>query len=284
MDRSGRARLSRSDVIRAVMALLLSSVGLALAAWILPGLGFDGVWPVVLVALVMAVVGLVIRPVLVAIATPLGMVGALVLALVGQAIVAYIALSVVPGVQLDSFLDAFWATWIVAGVATLGAWVMTAGTNDVVFAPLVRGATAREARRGPRRDRHPVRAARRGALPGAAVGSHGRDPADAVAVDPQRQPRVHGVDSHAARDDPGQPDGDPARDDRRHPGLPLGRPGHRAGLRGQQAGGCGRHRGPALRRERASGRRRGVGEQPVQRRRPHDVRDDEPDGRPAGRP
>lgn len=140
MGRSGRARLSRSDVIRAVMALLLSSVGLALAAWILPGLGFDGVWPVVLVALVMAVVGLVIRPVLVAIATPLGMVGALVLALVGQAIVAYIALLVVPGVQLDSFLDAFWATWIVAGVATLGAWVMTAGTNDVVFAPLVRGA------------------------------------------------------------------------------------------------------------------------------------------------
>ena len=46
----------------------------------------------------MAVVGLVIRPVLVALATPFGMVGALVLALLGQALVAYVALSVVPGV------------------------------------------------------------------------------------------------------------------------------------------------------------------------------------------
>ena len=140
MDWSGRARLNRSDGIRAVAALLLSSVGLALAGWILPGLTFDGVWPILLVALVMAVVGLVIRPVLVAIATPLGMVGALALALLGQAVVAYIALSVVPGVEHASFLDAFWATWIVAIVATLGSWVMTAGTNDAVFAPLVRGA------------------------------------------------------------------------------------------------------------------------------------------------
>ena len=132
--------LEKSDVWRAVVALLASTVGLALAGWILPGIAFDGWWPVVLVALVMAVVGLVIRPVLVALATPFGMVGALVLALVGQAIVAYTALSVVPGVTVDSFLAAFWATWIVAAVATLASWVMTAGTNDAVFAHLVRGA------------------------------------------------------------------------------------------------------------------------------------------------
>ncbi len=42
--------------------------------------------------------------------------------------------------QVDSFLDAFWATWIVAVVVTLASWVMTAGTNDAVFAHLVRGA------------------------------------------------------------------------------------------------------------------------------------------------
>ena len=134
------ALLNRSDIMRAVVALVLSSAGLALAAWILPGLGFDGVLPVIVVAVVVAAIGLVIRPLLVAIATPLGMVGALVLALLGQAVVAYIALSVVPKVQVDSFLDAFWATWIVAVVSTLGGWVMTAGTNDAVLAPLVRGA------------------------------------------------------------------------------------------------------------------------------------------------
>jgi uncharacterized membrane protein YvlD (DUF360 family) len=140
MSRSLPAGFDRSDVGRALVALLATSVGLGLAGWILPGIAFDGAWPVVLVALVMAVVGLVIRPVLVAIATPLGMVGALVLALLGQALVAYVALSLVPGVTADSFLSAFWATWIVAGVVTLASWVMTAGTNDAVFAHLVRGA------------------------------------------------------------------------------------------------------------------------------------------------
>src|SRR6478609_1955805 len=140
MGRSVLAGFDRSDVWRAIVALLASSVGLGLAGWILPGLRFDGWWQVVLVALVMALVGLVIRPLLVALATPFGMVGALVLALLGQAIVAYTALSVVPGVTVDSFLAAFWATWIVAAVATLASWVMTAGTNDAVFAHLVRGA------------------------------------------------------------------------------------------------------------------------------------------------
>jgi len=132
--------VDRTDAVRALVALVLSSAGLALAGWLLPGIAFDGVWPVVVVAVVMAVVGLVVRPVLVALATPVGMVGALVLALLGQALIAYVALSVVPGVRVDSFLAAFWTTWIVAAVSTLGSWVSTAGTNDAVFAPLVRGA------------------------------------------------------------------------------------------------------------------------------------------------
>ena len=140
MGRPWSVGFDRSDLWRGVVALGASSLGLGLAGWLLPGLAFDGWWPVVLVALVMAVVGLVIRPVLVTLATPIGMVGALALALLGQALVAYIALSVVPGVTVDSFLDAFWATWVVAAVATLASWVMTAGTNDAVFAHLVRGA------------------------------------------------------------------------------------------------------------------------------------------------
>src|SRR4051795_10989569 len=87
MGRPWSVGFDRSDLWRGLVALLASSAGLALAGWILRGISFDGWWPVVLVALVMAVVGLVIRPVLVTLATPLGMVGALVLALLGQALV-----------------------------------------------------------------------------------------------------------------------------------------------------------------------------------------------------
>lgn len=140
MDRSARAGFDRTDATRAVVALAVSSLGLALAGWVLPGIAFDGLLPVVLVALVMAVAGLVVRPVLVAVATPLGWLGALVLALVGQAALVYVALVVVPGVRVDSFAAAFAATWIVAGVATLATWLLTAGTNDAVFVDLVRRA------------------------------------------------------------------------------------------------------------------------------------------------
>ena len=140
MDRSTAFGFDRGDATRAVVALAVSSLGLALAGWILPGIAFDGWLPVVLVALVMAVAGLVVRPVLVAVATPLGWLGALVLALLGQAALAYVALAVVPGVRVDSFWAAFWATWIVAAFTTLASWFLTAGTNDAVFVDLVRRA------------------------------------------------------------------------------------------------------------------------------------------------
>ena len=140
MDRSWFTGIERADVARGLVSLLGTVLGLVVAGWLLPGLSFDGWVPVLLVGLVMAVVGGAIRPVLVAIATPLGMLSALVLALLGQAAVTFLALSVVPGVRVDSFLDAFWAIWVVAVVTTLTSWVMTAGTNDVVFAHLVRGA------------------------------------------------------------------------------------------------------------------------------------------------
>ena len=47
MSRSLPAGFDRSDVGRALVALLATSVGLGLAGWILPGIAFDGAWPVV---------------------------------------------------------------------------------------------------------------------------------------------------------------------------------------------------------------------------------------------
>ena len=42
MPRSALDGFERSDVVRALLALLASSIGFALAGWILPGLDFDG--------------------------------------------------------------------------------------------------------------------------------------------------------------------------------------------------------------------------------------------------
>ena len=222
------AGFDRSDVWRAVLALLASSVGLALAGWVLPGIAFDG-----------AVAGRAGGP-------GHGRGGAGDPAGAGRRRhPARDGRRARPG---PARAGAGGLRRPVGGAGGAGRLVPGRVLGDLDrrrrrdarllgddgrdqrrrLRPARAWRATGEARAGPGRHRHPLRAARRGALPGAPVGRDGRHPADAVAVDPQRQPRVHGVDPHAAGDDAGQPDGDPARDHRRHPGLPLGRPRHRA--------------------------------------------------------
>ena len=94
--------------------------------------------------------------------------------------------------------------------------------------PAAPGATpARHAGR-PRRPGHRLRAGRRRALPGARLVRARRHPADPLAVDPQRLAPRGRVAPQAPRHHAGQPDGHPARHHRRHPGVPLGRPRRRA--------------------------------------------------------
>ncbi len=139
-----RLDLTGADVLRAAASLVATLLGLWISALLLPGLTFDG-WPaVLLVALTLGAAGLVLRPVLVVVLTPLGWAGALLLALFGQALLVYVALLVVPGVHVASFSDAFITAWIIAVMLTIVGWVATAGTNDAVFAHL-----ARKARRAP---------------------------------------------------------------------------------------------------------------------------------------
>ena len=141
MGRSLLAGFDRSDVGRAVVALLASSVGLGLAGWILPGIAFDG-WMAGRSGGAGHGRG--------GVGDPAGA-GRRRHALrdgrrpgAGPARVRRSSrTSPSPWCRectVDSFLAAFWATWIVAAVATLASWVMTAGTNDAVFVHLVRGA------------------------------------------------------------------------------------------------------------------------------------------------
>ena len=262
------------------LALLASSVGLGLAGWLLPGhrlrrargRSFWRRWSWPWWAGDPAGAG---RPR----HARSGWSGALVLALLGQAIVAYFALSVVPGVPVDSFLDAFWATWIVSAVATLSVWVMTAGTDDAVLATSLRGA---------RRQRHvadpdvpgilfvqadgvpfPVLdwGVRAGTLPTLSRwirnGSH--QMAEWRPKLPATTPASQMGILH------GTIDGIPAF---RWVDRPTGRV-----FVANKPGDAGRHRGAALRRPRPARRRRGLGQQPVHRRRADGVRDDER-GRP----
>jgi uncharacterized membrane protein YvlD (DUF360 family) len=137
------ARPRGSDLVRGLVALVASASGLALADLALGDLTIDGIGPLLLLALAMAVVGAFLRPALVALATLLGWPGAVLLALFGQAAVVALAVAVVPGASA-TFWGAFWGGWIVAVITTLVGWVATAGTSDALLAHV-----ARRARRAP---------------------------------------------------------------------------------------------------------------------------------------
>ena len=132
-----RTGLRLGDIARLVATWLVSSTALALAAALLPNLAAQAWWLYFAAAAVAGLLGLVFRPALVLVAARIGWLAVVFAGLVGQALLVYVAIWIVPGISA-TFWSAFWASWIVAVVATAAAWLGTAGTDDAFTAALLR--------------------------------------------------------------------------------------------------------------------------------------------------
>ena len=130
-------RLRLGDIARLVAVWLVSTAALGFADALLPNLTAQALWVYFVATAVAALLGLVFRPVLVRAATRIGWVAVVLAGLVGQAVLVYAAIWIVPGISA-TFWSAFWASWIVAGIATAAAWLGTAGTDDAFTASLLR--------------------------------------------------------------------------------------------------------------------------------------------------
>ncbi|HEY4418307.1 MAG TPA: alkaline phosphatase family protein, partial [Pseudonocardia sp.] len=86
-----------------------------------------------------------------AVAPWLGWAGVFVCWLLTQAVLMYVVLSVTPGIRVDGFWDAFWASWLYAFVVSIVSWFVTAGDDGAVAAHLLRS-TRRSTRTAPRTD------------------------------------------------------------------------------------------------------------------------------------
>src|SRR5262245_4546510 len=128
-----------TDVGRALLALLGAVAGLFVASWIVPGFKV-GTWPEVIgAALLILVVGGLLRPLLIWGAVRIGWVATVLVALFGQTLVIWLVLYN----EDMTVVAAFWGSWVVALVSTLFVWVATAGTDDTVVVPLLRRARRR---------------------------------------------------------------------------------------------------------------------------------------------
>ncbi|MET0840471.1 MAG: phage holin family protein [Marmoricola sp.] len=132
------ARLRSSDLVRMAMAWAISSLSLIAADQLLSGMSASSPWSLVAAAAVTGIFGVIIRPVLITVATAIGWLAVAALAIAGQAIVMHLALLVVPGVEVSDFWTLVAATWIAATVGTFLTWLATAGTDDAFVMALRR--------------------------------------------------------------------------------------------------------------------------------------------------
>jgi uncharacterized membrane protein YvlD (DUF360 family) len=132
-----RVRLRVGDIARLVAVWLVSSAALALADALLPNLRSEAVSAYFAATAVAGLLGLVFRPVLARLAARIGWLAVVLVGLVGQALLVYAAIWIVPDINA-TFWSAFWASWIVAVIATAAAWLGSVGTDDSFTASLLR--------------------------------------------------------------------------------------------------------------------------------------------------
>ena len=132
-----RTGLRLGDISRLVVVWLASSVALAVAGALLPGLSAVAPWAYLVATAVAGLLGLAFRPVLVRVVARIGWLAVVLAGLVGQALLVYAAIWIAPGITA-TFWSAFWASWIVAAIGTAAAWLGSAGTDDSFMASLLR--------------------------------------------------------------------------------------------------------------------------------------------------
>jgi uncharacterized membrane protein YvlD (DUF360 family) len=130
-------RLTWAEVRRLTVTLVLSCLALACTIAIMPGVRANVAADVLLATLLLAVVSALLRPVMTSFALLLGWAGVLLAGFGAQALLFYLALTITPGIEVNGFWDAFWASWIYAFLMSIVTWLATAGDNAAFLNHLV---------------------------------------------------------------------------------------------------------------------------------------------------
>ena len=145
--RWGRPRLTARDVRDALIGVLPTAAALLLASWVLDGLDLTA-WTAVVVAVVVSVADVLVRPVLRLLAGLLGAAAALLIGLVVQVGLVWAALAVAPGTSVDTVATAVETLVLVAAFGAVGRWLIGASDRDYLVADLLRRAERQRHRTG----------------------------------------------------------------------------------------------------------------------------------------
>jgi uncharacterized membrane protein YvlD (DUF360 family) len=129
--------LTWAEIRRLTLTLILSWLTMAFTIWVMPGVSADVAMDVLAATVLLGVLAALLRPLLTSFALLLGWVGVLLAGFGAQALLFYVALTLAPGVHVDGFWDAFWASWLYAFLMSIVTWAATAGDSGAFLAHLV---------------------------------------------------------------------------------------------------------------------------------------------------
>ncbi len=89
-----------------LVRLLLSALAVVIASYLLPGVGVDGFFAAIIIAVVLSLLNFLVKPILVILTIPLTVVTLGLFLLVINALIILMADSIVPGFYVDGF---WWA-------------------------------------------------------------------------------------------------------------------------------------------------------------------------------
>lgn len=138
------------DIGEAVLTLVTTTLGLAVAVWLIDGVRADTPGAIVLAAVVVAVGDLLLRAPLRFLARRGSAALALGLGLLAQVAVLWLALSVVPGIGADNLWSVLGVLVLTAIVMAIGRWLIGASNSDYVVSDVVRRARRQARREGVR--------------------------------------------------------------------------------------------------------------------------------------
>lgn len=100
---------------------LVTIAAVGVAAWLCKGIHADGVFPLILAALLLGIVNAFVRPVLLLLSLPLILATMGIFFLIINALMLWAVSSIVPGFHVDGFGSAFWGAILISIVS----WILS---------------------------------------------------------------------------------------------------------------------------------------------------------------
>ena len=129
-------RPTGAALINLIRSLLTSFIALGITLYVLPGTQSSGPGAVAILAVLVGVVGSLLRPLLLGLTVLLGSFGLLIVGMIAQAAILAVAIRISPDVHISglSILGASWGAAIISAVVN---WLFDAGSQDAFLAHIL---------------------------------------------------------------------------------------------------------------------------------------------------